>query len=348
MVVTVETLAELVGGHIRGDGSAEIQEAATLRNATEGEITLAVSGELAGELADSAASAAVVPREFPESSLPLIEVDDVETAFATIVSHFRPPRHQTMPARDPDTLPENCQIGNDTSIHPAAVVGTDVTIGDRCRIHAGVVIGDGSKIADDVTIFPNVVLYENTIIGSRVMIHAGAIIGAYGFGYQTQDGRHQLSAQLGHVEIESDVEIGACSTIDRGTYDATLIGAGTKIDNHVMIGHNCRIGKHNLICSLAGIAGSCRTGDYVVLAGQAGLSDHISLGNGARVAAKSGVMQDIPDGETHAGLPAMPEREFWRMWATVTRLPEMRKKQKELEQQLRSLQQRVGENREAA
>ncbi len=347
-MVTVETLAALVGGRVRGDGGVEIGEAATLRNATPGQVTLAVNVEMVRELRDSQASAAVVPVGFPEVPLPLIEVDDVEGAFARIVAHFRPPRSMSISVASPTSIPESSQVGSDTRIDPSAKIGEQVRIGQRCRIHAGVVVGDGTTIGDDTVIFPNVVLYENTRIGDRVIIHAGAVIGAYGFGYQTRQGRHHLSAQLGHVEINDDVEIGACTTIDRGTYDATVIGEGTKIDNHVMIGHNCTIGKHNLICSLAGIAGSCRTGDYVVLAGQAGLSDHIDLGNGARVAAKSGVMQDIPDGETFAGLPAMPEREFWRMWVTVTRLPEMRKKQKELEREVAMLRQRLGEDREAA
>ncbi|HHK40974.1 MAG TPA: UDP-3-O-(3-hydroxymyristoyl)glucosamine N-acyltransferase, partial [Planctomycetaceae bacterium] len=339
---------KLVGGRVRGDGGVDIAEAATLRNALPGQITLAVSSELVRDLRDSQASAAVVPVGFPDVPLPLIEVDDVECAFSQIVAHFRPPRCLTIPASPSPSLPDSARVGPGTQIDPSARIGQDVVIGARCRIHAGVVVGDGTIIGDDTVLFPNVVLYENTRIGSRVLIHAGAVIGAYGFGYQTREGRHHLSAQLGHVEIGDDVEIGACTTIDRGTYDATVIGEGTKIDNHVMIGHNCSVGRHNLICSLAGIAGSCRTGDYVVLAGQAGLSDHIDLGDGARVAAKSGVMQDIPAGETFAGLPAMPEKEFWRMWVTVTRLPELRKKLKELEREVAALRGRLSENRDAA
>lgn len=129
----------------------------------------------------------------------------------------------------------------------------------------------GCVIGKDTTLFPNVVLYEDTHVGDRVILHAGAVIGAYGFGYREIDGQHTLASQLGNVVIEDDVEIGACATIDRGTYGATTIGAGTKIDNLVQIAHNCRLGQHNLICSQVGIAGSTTTGDRVVMAGQVGV-----------------------------------------------------------------------------
>ena len=137
----------------------------------------------------------------------------------------------------------------------------------------------GSQIGPDVTIFPNAVLYENTVVGPRCVIHAGAVLGAYGFGYYCVDGRHQLSAQLGNVVLGADVEIGAGTTIDRGTYGPTIIGEGTKIDNQVMVAHNCRIGRHNMLCSQVGIAGSTTTGDYVVMAGQVGVRDHVHIGD---------------------------------------------------------------------
>ena len=144
-------------------------------------------------------------------------------------------------------------------------------------------------------------LYEYTQLGDRVVLHAGTVVGAYGFGYRQQGGRHLPTAQLGYVHIESDVETGAGVTIDRGTYGATRIGEGTKIDNQVMIAHNCQIGRHNILCSQVGVAGSCRTGDYVILAGQVGLKDHITLEDNVVVAAQSGVMHDIPAGEAHMG-----------------------------------------------
>ena len=164
-------------------------------------------------------------------------------------------------------------------VYPFATIGDDVTIGAGSTIHSGVHIMAGSRIGEDVTIFPNAVLYENTVVGARCLIHAGAVLGAYGFGYEQVDGRHQLSAQLGNVELGADVEVGAGTTIDRGTYGPTVIGEGTKIDDQVMVAHNCRIGRHNMLCSQVGIAGSTTTGDYVVMAGQVGVRDHVNIGD---------------------------------------------------------------------
>jgi UDP-3-O-[3-hydroxymyristoyl] glucosamine N-acyltransferase len=199
----------------------------------------------------------------------------------------------------------------------------------------------GSKIGPDVTIYANAVLYENTIVGARCVIHAGAVLGAYGFGYCCEEGRHQLSPQLGNVILEADVEIGAGTTIDRGTYGSTIIGEGTKIDNLVMVAHNCRIGRHNMLCAQVGIAGSTTTGDYVVMAGQAGVRDHVHVGARAMLGAKAGVMNDVPDDARVVGIPATPEREQMVKQAVFSRLPEMR-------QQLKKLQRTVDQLVEAS
>ena len=154
------------------------------------------------------------------------------------------------------------------------MVGEGAVLGARCQIHAGAFVGRDCRLGDDVVLHPHAVLYDDCTLGHRVIIHANAVIGADGFGYRTQNGRHVKVPQLGRVEIGDDVEIGACTTIDRGTFGPTRIGAGTKIDNLVMIAHNCQIGRHNLLVSQVGIAGSCTTGDYVVMAGQSGMADH--------------------------------------------------------------------------
>jgi len=181
------------------------------------------------------------------------------------------------------------------------------------------------------TVFPNAVLYENTIVGQHVIIHANAVLGGYGFGYSTVDGRHKLGSQLGHVEVGDHVEIGASTAIDRGTYGATVIGNGTKIDNLVQIGHNCRIGRHNLICSQVGIAGSCSTGEYVVMAGQVGLADHLHIGDGALLGAKAGVMTDALPGKRYLGAPAVEERQFFRSISLIQQLPEIRRQLHEVQ-----------------
>jgi UDP-3-O-[3-hydroxymyristoyl] glucosamine N-acyltransferase len=229
-------------------------------------------------------------------------------------------------------ISDSASIGHNVDVHAGVTVGRDVTIGDGSTIHAGVHLMDGCKIAENVTIFPGAVLYENTVVGARSIIHACVVLGCHGFGYKTVAGKHQLSAQLGYVEIGEDVEIGANTTIDRGTYGPTVIGDGTKIDNLVMIAHNCRLGQHNMICSQVGIAGSTTTGDYVVMAGQVGVRDHVHIGDRAVLGAMAGVVNDVPAGSHMLGAPAIPEREQKVNFAMLAKLPEMRRQLKQLTQ----------------
>jgi UDP-3-O-[3-hydroxymyristoyl] glucosamine N-acyltransferase len=187
-------------------------------------------------------------------------------------------------------------------------------------------------------IHPSATLYENTVVGQDVIIHAGAVLGGHGFGYRVVEGRFELSAQLGWVEIGDAVEIGSGTTIDRGTYGPTTIGEGTKIDNLVMIAHNCRIGRHNMICSQVGVAGSTSTGDWVVMAGQVGVRDHVHIGSGAVLGARSGVSNDVPEKTTVLGEPAIELRERKLQLATMTKLPEMRKQLKLLLERVAALE----------
>ena len=201
------------------------------------------------------------------------------------------------------------------------------------------------RLGERVTVFPGSVLYENTIVGDRVIVHANVVLGAYGFGYELVDGHHELSPQLGHVEIGDDVEIGAGSTIDRGTYGATRIGEGTKLDNLVMIGHNCQIGRHNLLCAQVGIAGSSDTGDYVVMGGQVGVRDHIQLGDGVMVGAQSGVSESIDQAGRYLGAPAIPLRKEIQALCSRQKLPEMRKQLARLEKQVKKLRDSIESDR---
>jgi UDP-3-O-[3-hydroxymyristoyl] glucosamine N-acyltransferase len=220
------------------------------------------------------------------------------------------------------------------SILPFASVGEGSSIGPRCRIHSGAVIGRFCQLGEEVVLHPNVVLYDGTVLGNRVVIHANAVIGADGFGYRFQNGCHVKVPQLGHVEIGDDVEVGACTTIDRGTFQATRVGRGTKIDNLVQVGHNCRIGNHNLFVSQMGIAGSSTTGDYVVVAGQVGIVDHVHIGDRVLIGAKAGVTRDVSAGERLLGAPATPEREQKRILISLEKLPEMRRDLRRIKQHL--------------
>ncbi len=338
MTLTLSELARLVGGELHGDGNLQIHGAATLACARAGEITLADNPKLEPQLRSCSASAAIVTKGVAPDNKPYIVVDDAHAAFATVVQQYRPARPPRAVGLSPAAwISPTAKLAPGVSVYPHAYIGDDVQIGEGTVIHSGVKILDGCQIGANVTIFPSVVLYENTIIGDRVLIHASAVLGAYGFGYATVNGQHKLSAQLGWVEVEEDVEIGAGSTIDRGTYGPTRIGMGTKIDDQVMIAHNCRIGRHNLICSQAGIAGSSSTGDYVVLAGQVGARDHIHIGDGAVIGAKSGLMYDVPAGKRYFGTPATEEKHQFQCMSLYHKLPVMRRQIIELQKAVAEL-----------
>ncbi len=335
MSVTVRQLAELVQGTVRGNGDLVIHAARTLKEARAGDITFVEDTKHAAQLRTSAASAAVVPNSLSPTDLPVIQVADPLTAFVTIVRHLQgrsePPPHGIDPKA---SVHPGARVGEGASIYPFAVVGEGTVIGARCRIYPGAVVGRDCRLGDDVILYANVVVYDGTVIGSRVIVHGNAVLGADGFGFRFHGGKHVKVPQLGHVEIGDDVEIGACTTIDRGTFQATRVGAGTKIDNLVQVGHNCQVGRHNLIVSQVGIAGSSSTGEYVVLAGQAGISGHLHIGDRATVGGQAGVARDVPAGQRVLGSPARPEREEKRIIISLEKLPELCRDVRRIKQRL--------------
>jgi UDP-3-O-[3-hydroxymyristoyl] glucosamine N-acyltransferase len=335
VTITIRELAELVQGEVVGDADVVINEARALTEAQPGTITFLEHEKHATRLHGCRASAAIVPASYAGNGLTLIRVSDPLAAFATIVRHLHgraePPAHGIDPLC---FIHPTARVGEGGSVFPFAYVGEGSIVGVRCRIHTGAVVGRFCRLGDDVTLYPNAVLYDGTILGDRVIVHANAVLGADGFGYRLQGGRHVKVPQLGHVEVGSDAEVGACTTIDRGTFQATRIGEGTKIDNLVQVGHNCRIGRHNLFVSQMGIAGSSSTGDYVVVAGQVGIVDHVHIGDRAQIGAKAGVTKDVPPEQRMLGAPATPEREQKRILMTLEKLPEIRKDLRRIKQHL--------------
>jgi UDP-3-O-[3-hydroxymyristoyl] glucosamine N-acyltransferase len=323
--VTVRQLAEWVRGEVLGDPELPISNARTLSDAGPGDITFLESGRNVSAWEASKASAAVVPASVPVNGRPVIRVADPLMAFAQIVQHLRghPPEPHGLIHPSAQIHP-TARLARGVSVGPFAVVGEQTSVGENSVIQAGTVVGRFCRIGRDAVLHPRVVLYDDCILGDRVVLHAGAVLGADGFGYRNQTGRHVKIPQLGWVEVEDDVEVGACSTIDRGTFGPTRIGAGTKIDNLVMIGHNCQIGRHNILCGQVGIAGSCTTGDYVVMAGQVGVADHATIGAHTTIGAQSGVPADIPAGSSILGTPAGPVQDQRRMVVSLRKLPELR------------------------
>ncbi|MGL4942673.1 MAG: UDP-3-O-(3-hydroxymyristoyl)glucosamine N-acyltransferase [Thermoguttaceae bacterium] len=339
MPVTIAELAAHVGGNVVGDSTMVIEGVAPIQSATPEAITFLERADRAVLLKRCRAGAVVVPRGFRHDGFVLVETDEPVAAFEKIVLFFSPPHPAPPRVISPDArIAASAKIGRGVRIDPFAVIGESVTIGDDCTIGSGAVVMTGSHIDDATTLFPNVILNENTVVGKRCILHAGSVIGSYGFGYSSAAAGHKLGPQYGNVVLGDDVEVGACATIDRATYGSTLIGDGTKIDNQVMIGHNCSLGRHNLICAHTGIAGSTTTGDFVVMAGRVGVKDHVHIGERAVLGAMSGILADIAPEARVVGIPATPEKEQMRIQVSLARLPEMRKEMKALQERVAQLE----------
>lgn len=326
VTATVRQLAEVVSGKVVGDGELVIHGARPLQEAQLGDVTFVESKGLAPILQQSRASAALVPAELEIPGKTLIQVADPLMAFVLIVQQLQGKTERTATGIDERAvIHPSAKIGPGASIAPFASIGANTTIGKRAWIHTGAVVGNNCWLGDDVVLHPHVVLYDDCVLGDRVIIHANAVIGADGFGYRFQQGRHAKVPQLGNVAIGNDVEIGACAAIDRGAFGSTTIGEGTKIDNLVMIGHNCKIGKHNVLAAQVGIAGSTVTGNHVMMGGQVGVKDHLHIGDGVLIGAQSGLIHDVPPHARMFGYPAQEERDAGRLLALLKKLPQMRK-----------------------
>lgn len=336
---TLCQLASLVDGKIIGSGDVTIVDALPLQDAYAGCLTLADHPKHAKRVGQSPAAAVMVAAELPNCDKPMLVVADVHQAFQQAVRYLRRLPQAVRPSGIHPTavVHPTARIGKDAYIGPHAVIEARCQIGERCVIHAGVCVMHDCHVGDDSELSPNTTLYPGSRLGKRCLLHSGAVIGAYGFGYRKEQGRHVRTPQLGWAELGDDVEIGASTAIDRGTYGPTIIGDGTKIDNHVQIGHNCHIGRHNLICAHVGIAGSTSTGEHVVLAGQVGIADHLHLSDNVVVGAQAGVMSNQPTGAVLVGSPAAPRRQRLMEWALIAKLPEMRQQLKDLEEKIAAL-----------
>jgi UDP-3-O-[3-hydroxymyristoyl] glucosamine N-acyltransferase len=342
MHTTLEDLAVLIGGRLVGDGAVAIVAAQPLERAGTGDITFIEEEKHLRWLLEGQASAALVGRSLAPlmegASFPWVEVEDPLVAFLAVRAHLGAAARPRWTGIHPLAhVAESATIGEDVAVHPFACVGEGSELGPGCTIHPGAVVGPRCRLGAGVVLHAHVVLYEGTTLGDRAEVHAGTVLGGDGFGYRIRDGRHVKIPQTGTVAISADVEIGANCTIDRGTFGATTIGEGTKIDNLVMIGHNNQIGRHNLLCGQVGLAGSCRTGDYVVMAGQVGIKDHTEIGDRSMIGAQAGVHRDVPSGQQVLGSPALPVKEQRQLFALIARLPELNREIKGLKAEVARL-----------
>ena len=310
MTLTAQAIAEIVGGQLRGDPRTAVEAMAPLDQAEPRHVSFLASAKYAPLFVNCRAGVVLISAE----------LDDAHSAAAVSSRVIVAKPHDAILALLPKLYPIDA---TSPRIAPTAQIGVDVRLGEGVRIDDYAVIGDGVVIGNGTHIYSHVTLYPGTEIGAHCHIHAGARIGSDGFGYVFRDGAHNKIPHVGRCIVGDDVEIGANTTIDRGSIDDTIIGDGTKIDNLVHIGHNVRIGKLCLIMAQVGIAGSARIGDGVILAGQAGIGGHVEIGAGARVAGQAGVFGNIPAGETWSGYPARPHRESLRASGALLRLTKL-------------------------
>jgi UDP-3-O-[3-hydroxymyristoyl] glucosamine N-acyltransferase len=333
-------LAAAVGGRVEGDADRRVRGVATLEEAGPDDLSFLTNPRYRPALQTTQAGAILVGPGVDVEGRDLLVAPDPYLALAKILARLHPaPR--PAPGVSPDArIGSGAAIGVGVAIAAFAVVGGGARIGDRVVVGAGAVIGEGSAIGDDTVVMPRVVLYPGTLVGARCLIHAGVVLGADGFGFATSAGTHHKVRQLGRVVVDDDVEIGANSTVDRGTLGETRIGRGTKIDNLVMVAHGVVIGPHGLLAAQTGVSGSTRIGSHVTMAGQSGAAGHLRLGDRVVVAAKTAVFSDVPDGSFVAGIPAIDHRAWKRSVALVKMLPELRSRLRMLEERLAALEAR--------
>ena len=337
MAFTLQELATLCGGQLTGDPAQLISGAASLMEATAGEIAFFADPRYVPLLRKTQASAVFVPADFSET-IPAaqIRVANPAKAFEQVVLKLAPEPVKFEPGAHATALVHpTAKLGSGASLQPFVVVEAGVAIGDHTAIGAGSYIGRATTIGPGCLIYPNVTIRERSIIGARAIIHSGAVIGADGFGFEMVEGRYTKVPQIGIVQIDDDVEIGANTTIDRARFGRTWIQRGVKIDNLVQVGHNVVIGEHTVIAAQAGIAGSVRIGKYVVIAGQVGLVGHVEVGDRAIIGAQTGVTKSIGSGPWLLS-PAVPMHEAKQQIAWIHRLGKLFARVKAIEKKLGS------------
>lgn len=335
VAITLSKLASLIDGQVEGE-EVTITGVSTIDSAVDGEIAFVDRSELLPVGERSAAAALIVPPEAKTTAKPIIVTEDPRLAFSKVLEIFAPERRVYEGVHPTAVIGANARLGQNVSVGAHAVVGDNAIIGDDAVIHPLAYLGHDVTVGERSEIHPQTYIGERVSIGAGCTIHAGSAIGCDGFGYLQSANGHRKIPQIGTVIIEDDVEIGANCTIDRATVAATIIGAGTKVDDSVHIAHNCVIGRHCLFAGQTGIAGSTEIGDFVIMGGQAGINDHIKICSNSVIGAQAGVFGNITEPGIYSGYGAGPHSHQLRILASMQKLPDMLK-------MIRDLQRRIAE-----
>lgn len=326
-------IAESLGGELVGQDDPLITGVAGIEHAGPGDLTFLARRNLDRALADSGAAAVLIGPGM-EVDLPALRVADPYEAFAVFLERFLTDLDRVFPPGIHPTavVDPTADVTGVLSIGPYAVIGPGTVVGAGSRLGAHVVLGCDITVGQDCRLYAGVNIREGCTVGNRVIIHAGVILGSDGFGYYPGPEGIRKIPQVGVVEIQDDVEIGAGACIDRATTGRTVVGAGSKVDNLVQIGHNVTVGKACSLSAQTGISGSCTLGDGVMTGGQVGVADHLKLGAGVKVGAQSGIARDIPAGQSVFGTPAVEFGESFRLFASLRKLPGLLRRVRRLEQ----------------
>jgi len=316
--ITLSELASEVGGELIGNGKLSVNSIRDVEEAQEGDLAFVLKKKFEFLLEKTKATCALVPLQISKAPIPIIKCKNPNLAFKKAAQLILKDRIQTQ-----------------KGIHKTACIGKDTKLGKNVSIGALCVLEDNVEIGDDSIIYPNVTIRTGTIIGKRVIIHPGVVIGADGFGYELTERGHEKIPQVGGVIIEDDVEIGACTTIDKGKISNTKIGQGTKIDNLVQIAHNVTIGKNCVLAAQCGISGSVKVGDNVMMGGQVGIADHLTVGDNVMLAAQAALMKSVPSNSIMWGKPARPFKKAKEIYALFDKLPDIYKRLKTLEEKIK-------------
>lgn len=325
-MIPTASSAGRVGGELLGDGEVVVQGVAALDLAEPHHLSLLSHARYAAWYRETRAGVVLLGPEFRDaegSPRARIVVAKPMEAMLAVLPQFHREVPRVVGVHPTAVVAPDAVLGGDVTIEAYAVIGAGAVLGDRVWIGAHAVVGDGSVLGADSRLFAHATCYPFVEIGARVVLHSGARVGREGFGWVPRSGGVQRIPHVGRCVLGDDVEIGANSCVDRGSIDDTMIGAGTKMDSLVQVGHNVRIGRGCMIASQVGIAGSTRVEDGVQLGGQVGLAGHLVIGAGSILAAQAGVVGNVPAGETWSGYPARPHREQLRATAALHRLTSM-------------------------
>lgn len=323
MTTTIKDLAVVCGAEILGGNPHQIiHSAANIDEAGTHQVTFIAGAKYASKLKGTAASAVIVSKGTSATNAEtcLLLVDDPEMAFVACLQHLYPEKIHHPAVSPKAQVDPTARLGERVGVGAFACIGARSTIGKNSRVQAGCHIGEDVTLGENCLLYPNVVLYDGVRLGDNVILHAGTVIGSDGFGYKFRNGEHVKFPQVGTVVIESNVEIGANTCIDRAALGETRVGEGTKIDNQVHIAHNVHIGARSLLCGQVGIGGSTVIKDYVTLAAQCGVADHVTVGSQVVVFAQAGVTKDIADKDQVMGFPAVNRKEWLHEMAAQRRL----------------------------